>query len=386
MSNSADKTKEEREQYESAAALGDPLAQCKLGEIYYEGRGVPRNQRRAFEWFEKAARQGLCHAQTQLAHMYSGGWGVSQDEAKAAGWYEKAASQENADYQYGLGRRFLFGEGVPADPTKALEWITKAAVRGHVQAHSQLGSIYSMGVGIEKDDAKAAEWYQKAADQGHEGAQYRIGVMFAKGEGVPRDVVKAAYWLEKAALQGFSPAQAELGDMYAKGIGVPKDEAKASEWYEKGAAGGSPSDNYVPRNIGRSVESDQKLGILENAFEIYYHRFPTEHIFEPAKILSHGISEEVYEEVRRGHASLMAGLEAGGAWFRSGCVPLIFVLSIIGIPFLLFFVWSDGMMRRRARNAAILAFRSAAQSDPDYKKFLNGNLLSITTQHFDSVF
>ena len=125
---------------------------------------------------------------------------------------------------------------------------------------------------------------------------------------------------------------------------------------------------------------------LENNFAFYYQHFPTETIFDPEKILAHGVSEQVYEEVRGGYAAVMAGLVAG-AWYRSGCLPILFFISIIGIPIFLVFQWHEAMMWRRARNAAVLALRAAARGEPNYMQYLDGGrLLSIPTNHFDSVF
>ena len=338
---------------------------------------------------------------------------MPQENADAANGIKQAAHDGNFEAQFEMGQIYRRGEGVAKDRTKAAEWYQKAAAQGHVLAQSMLDNMYDNGDGFPRGDEDVVEWYQRRAVQGNASSQFSLGCLFALGRGVTRDMAKADEWYCKAASQGDIRAQSVV-EMWASGESIPDDETSAVKWLKQAVArafaahdhdsrkteerrnlellqeyaaqGGSRSDNYMPQNDERAFESVQKRSILENAFEIYYHRFPTEDVFEPAKILSQGISEEVYEEIRRGHASLMAGVEAGGAWFRSGFVPLIFVLSIIGIPFLLFFVWSDGMMRRRARNAAILAFRSAAQRDPDYKKYLSGNLFSITTQHFDSVF
>ena len=47
-----------------AAARGDPDAQCSLGEKYFYGRDIEKDQAQAVEWYQKAAEQG--HAQAQL--------------------------------------------------------------------------------------------------------------------------------------------------------------------------------------------------------------------------------------------------------------------------------------------------------------------------------
>ena len=124
---------------------------------------------------------------------------------------------------------------------------------------------------------------------------------------------------------------------------------------------------------------------LEQHFALHYEQFPQQYIFAPDRILPHGITPEVYDEVRRGYSSIKAGLTAG-AWYRSGCLPLLFMITIVGIPIFMFLQWSEGMMSRRARNAAILAFRAASKGDANYKRYISGNLLSITTEHFDRVF
>ena len=40
------------------ADAGDPEAQVMLADIYYEGRGVPKDYAQAVDWFRKAADQG----------------------------------------------------------------------------------------------------------------------------------------------------------------------------------------------------------------------------------------------------------------------------------------------------------------------------------------
>ena len=83
----------------------------------------------------------------------------------------------------------------------------------------------------------------------------------------------------------------------------------------------------------------------------------------------------------------MAGLVKGGSGYRSGCLPILFFISIIGIPIFIALQWHEGMMWRRARNAAVLAFRAAARGDPNFRQYLDGGrLLSMPTNHFDSVF
>ena len=82
-----------------AAMKGDATAQGKLGELYYSGRGVKKDYRKAIEWFRKAAGQGYAFAQYDLGYMFEEGLGVDQDYREAIKWYRKAADQGHANAQ-----------------------------------------------------------------------------------------------------------------------------------------------------------------------------------------------------------------------------------------------------------------------------------------------
>ena len=79
--------------FQKAAELGYSDAQFKLGECYYEGKGIYEDQDEAVVWFEKAAQQGNTNAQFKLGKCYYEGKGLEQDDEKAISWYEKAAQQ-----------------------------------------------------------------------------------------------------------------------------------------------------------------------------------------------------------------------------------------------------------------------------------------------------
>ena len=79
-----------------------------LGVIYYNGKGVPQDYKKAVYWYTKAAEQGNVNAQWSLGFMYYYGEGVPQDYQKAFYWYTKAADQGNTDAQFYLG--FMYNE------------------------------------------------------------------------------------------------------------------------------------------------------------------------------------------------------------------------------------------------------------------------------------
>lgn len=125
-----------------AAEQGDVNAQCRLGQMYRLGEGVPLDDVEAAKWFCKAAEQGDLYAQGIMGWLYRCGEGVPQDDAEAGNWYRKAADQGLADAQFWLGVMYRCGQG-----------------------------------GVQKDDVEAAKWFRKAAEQGNKDAQLKLDEM-----------------------------------------------------------------------------------------------------------------------------------------------------------------------------------------------------------------
>ena len=71
------------EQMLPLAQQGNAIAQMLLGEMYYFGKGVPRDYSEAARWWRKAAEQGLAEAQFNLGGMYRQGEGVPKDHQEA---------------------------------------------------------------------------------------------------------------------------------------------------------------------------------------------------------------------------------------------------------------------------------------------------------------
>ncbi len=65
--------------FRKAADQGDALAQYRLGYMYYNGYGVPKDTNLASDWFHKAADQGLSEAQYDLSYMAANSDGPLKD-------------------------------------------------------------------------------------------------------------------------------------------------------------------------------------------------------------------------------------------------------------------------------------------------------------------
>ena len=222
--------------YRKAANKGDNKARNDLGNCYYGGKGVEKDELEAVRWFWDAAVQGDAEAQNSLGDCYYYGKGVEVNETEAAEWYQGAADKGHADAQTKIGNCYYYGNGVKKDYAKATEWYQKAAIQGNIKAQKKLGDCYYSGRGIVQNYEKAAKWYQKVAEQGYDDAQTKIGNCYYSGKGVKQDYEKAAKWYQKAGIQGSIKAQDRLGDCYYWGRGVKQDYEEAVKWYQKAGA------------------------------------------------------------------------------------------------------------------------------------------------------
>jgi TPR repeat protein len=163
-----------------AAEQGHALAQWKLGRMYAEGDGVPRNDLRAFEYFRRIAdshaedapdlpqARFVANAFVQLGHYYLDGIpnsAVKADPARAREMYSYAASYfGDADAQYSLGKLLLKGRGGAQEPRQAVRWLWLAANKGQCQAQALLGSILFKGEITPRQAARGLMWLTLARE------------------------------------------------------------------------------------------------------------------------------------------------------------------------------------------------------------------------------
>lgn len=119
------------------AVLGLAEAQYGLGNLYFQGTGVPKSPREAAKWYYLSANQGHAKAQLALGWIYGGARGVPKDLKESSRWFRKAAEQGLAEAQYQLGMLYSRGLGVPKDHVQAHMWFNLAAANGHQLARGK---------------------------------------------------------------------------------------------------------------------------------------------------------------------------------------------------------------------------------------------------------
>lgn len=109
-----------------------------LGVNYLLGRGVPKDDQKAFYYFQKAAKEDDAFAQNEVAFMYAAGKGTSRNNEKAFEYYKKAANHDLASAQFNLGLLYAHGLGTKVNKTLALKWFKKSAAHGFEPAQNAL--------------------------------------------------------------------------------------------------------------------------------------------------------------------------------------------------------------------------------------------------------
>ena len=109
-----------------------------MGVKYLLGRGVPRNDTKAFYYFSQGAKENDPFAQNELAYMYAAGKGTARDYGKAFTYYQLAADHHLASAQYNLGLLYWHGLGVGKNKIVAREWFRRSAAQGFPPAKQML--------------------------------------------------------------------------------------------------------------------------------------------------------------------------------------------------------------------------------------------------------
>ena len=118
------------------------------------------------EKVRKSAEGGDASAQNMLGLLYYEGKGVRQDYRKAKQWFDKAVEQEHTGAQVNLGTLYLRGEGAPESSQMALYWFSRAAGQKDALAFAKLGLMYAQGRGVLQNFIEAHKWYNLSAAHG----------------------------------------------------------------------------------------------------------------------------------------------------------------------------------------------------------------------------
>lgn len=128
------------EMYTDAADNGDDLAQCKLANMYREGRGVSQDYGEALRLYLQAERQGLAEARYYMGFMHKQGLAVRRDYQVANGFYEVT----------------IHSWTLNIEQVTSIKEFVGSSKNAKTNAMYRLGLIYENGWSVDRDYAKLA--------------------------------------------------------------------------------------------------------------------------------------------------------------------------------------------------------------------------------------
>ena len=198
------------------------------------------NPQKAIDLLKRAARHGSGNAYASMGYLYYEGKYLPKDDKKACENWEKAVELKYYEAASNLAYAYIEGVGCEKDESKGIELYTLAADNGSGFSAYKLYYCYANGTwGVKKDIEVAKKYLFKAAEYGDAWGCYTLGTHYYLGtEYVTKDVGQAFVYIKKAADMGLVDACNSLSYLYKNGIGVDKDPQKAKEYRDKTIADG----------------------------------------------------------------------------------------------------------------------------------------------------
>ena len=147
--------------YHKAADLGYADVSQELG-LGYRYRNENNNAESLF-WMARAGNGGSLMALIELGDTYFFGKGVARDENQANAWFDKAldhgGDDGNAYLEYRLGRLYLARR---RSTNTAITLLKQASAKGNTDAMELLGEMNRDGLGgVQRNATFAQQWFDK---------------------------------------------------------------------------------------------------------------------------------------------------------------------------------------------------------------------------------
>lgn len=116
----------------------------EIGDFFYQRDLFQK----AYEWYIQAAEQESGIAQLKIGRMFLEGKGFPKNFSESFDWFVKAANNEEPEAQFRLAKIYLYGDGRKKDYKKALTWIEKSVKNNFRKAEEYLPFIKTLSIPI----------------------------------------------------------------------------------------------------------------------------------------------------------------------------------------------------------------------------------------------
>ena len=155
---------EANERVNKRIEVGDPVAMLALACDYQhgdEGAGMPQDYAKALELWHRAAQLGYTKTYYNIGNAYWYGRGVEKNEKKAVHYWELAAIRGDVDARLNLGAF----ENNAGNYDRAIKHFMIAAGGGRNDSLKMIQQMYMTALATKDDYAKALRVYQAYLDE-----------------------------------------------------------------------------------------------------------------------------------------------------------------------------------------------------------------------------
>ncbi len=245
--------------FQRAAELGFGLAAHNLGDLHREGKLVPADYEKAYEYYDRATALGHTAAHYALGQMHDAGQGVPITPMEAAYHYRLAALAGHRAALRRLVDYYLTGQVADVDLDRGVFWVRYAIMNffehslGRVYcdllmqkgdyatllpilkdltdssdpalasyAHGKLSALYRDGLGVKPSARRARRHAELAEKKITVDRLIEMAMVLLGNQRMPEGVA-----LMRQAAQRSAKAKFYLGQMFYFGTNVEKDPAQA---------------------------------------------------------------------------------------------------------------------------------------------------------------
>ena len=226
-----------------AAEGGEPIARWKLGEMYADGVGVPRDDVKAYQYFNKLVEDYDEDAPDQRNR------GAISNAFVAVGVYCLTG---------------IANSNVRADPERARELFLYAATTfGDPDAQYNLAHMYIVGAGgLARDNIVAVRWLMLASTKGHRPSQALLGHMLFVGDGLPPQRARGLLWLTLAKNGAEGSKDDWIRELYQRDFAAAgEDDRRAAAAMLAERAKGPPLPSFISRSVVKTLQMLRPLGV-----------------------------------------------------------------------------------------------------------------------------
>ncbi|WP_377292317.1 tetratricopeptide repeat protein [Rhizobium sp. SG2393] len=224
--------------YKEALEGGNTSVLSKIGNLYYRNAAdLGADPKEALPLLEKGTADGDAWAMASLGDIYREGKIVPKDLNKALELYTAALDKGNTSVVGKLGNLYYRNaDELKVDPAKAIDFFKQGADSGDAWAMASLADVYREGKIVPADTATASELYEKSYAGGNQGAYVAEAAMLLRGTPAQQ---KRGLTMVKAGLSQDIPGMVPVwAEAHLFGRGMPRNPQKALQILKQASAKG----------------------------------------------------------------------------------------------------------------------------------------------------